>query len=97
MGTGTGNIQARTSGRFRQMYEQEKAAAFQHLHSPEGQQKYEQVMPALLVLCKAISRIRFQKAAHEAAVARIEQLDFQFPEYAMWALNKQFSKVEPAA
>lgn len=77
---------------LRKQYEQERAAAFQaYLTSAEGKKRYEQTHPTLLAFCKVTEPHRFYQAAHEAAIARIERLDFRFPEYSVWALTGQSS------
>ncbi len=75
---------------LRQHYQQEKAAAFEaFLKSEEGRQKYEQTYATLLAFYKVTEPHRSHEAAREATLARMERLDFQFPEYALWSLTGQ--------
>lgn len=75
---------------LRQCYEQEKANALQaYLHSPEGKHTYEQTYATLLELYKRTEPDRAREAAHEATLARIEKMDFLFPEYDKWKLTKK--------
>lgn len=59
----------------------------QYLASPAGRDRYQQTYGTLLELYKRTEPERFEEAAAEAALARIEKLDFQFPEYAAWAIG----------
>ena len=75
---------------FRGVYEQERQSALQvYLASAEGRQKYEQAFSPYLAFYKTTEPHRFQEAAHEATIARLERFDFRFPEYAVWALARQ--------
>ena len=74
---------------LRATYETERATAFQtYLASPEGQEKYKLAYPTLLVFYKVMEPERQHEAAHQATLARIERLDFLFPEYADWFQTK---------
>ncbi len=73
---------------LRGLYEQERNAALQaYLASAEGRQKYQQAYAPLLAYYGRTEPNRSREAAHEAALARIERLDFHFPDYAVWALT----------
>ncbi len=75
---------------IRRAYDQERAAALQDfLASAEGRQKYEKAFVPYQAFYKTTEPYRFKEAAHEAAVARLERFDFQFPDYAVWALTRQ--------
>ncbi len=75
---------------LRHTYEQERSAAFHaYVLSDEGQRQYEHSLGPLLELHKLTDPHRFYEAAREAALARIEQLHFKFPEYATWILGRQ--------
>lgn len=79
-----------TEQELRRTYNEERAAALRaFLASPEGRQKYEQTYPSLLAFCKVTEPHRASDAAREATIARIERLDFRFPEYSAWALSRQ--------
>jgi hypothetical protein len=74
----------------RRAYDGERAAALQaFLTSAEGRASYERTYAPLLGLYKVTEPHRSHEAAHEATLARIERLDFHFPEYAVWALTRQ--------
>ena len=82
---------------MRTLHEQERSVAFQaYLGSAEGRRKYEKAYKLLLAFYKVTDPHRFEKAANEAAIARIERLDFQFPEYAAWLLSKRNGVPESA-
>jgi hypothetical protein len=68
--------------------EARSTALREYLASEEGRKKYQQTNSMLLELYKRTEPNRYQQAAHEAAVARIEKLDFQFPEYAAWVFSQ---------
>jgi hypothetical protein len=75
---------------LRYVYEQERGAALQvFLASPEGRQKHQQAFNHLILFYQATDPYCARNAAHDAALERVERLDFQFPEYAIWALTKQ--------
>lgn len=83
---------------LRELYEQERAAALRgYLNSEEGRQKYEQAMGPYLAFYKTTEPHSFHQAAHEAAIARAEKLDFRFPEYAVWALTKRITGTQAGA
>lgn len=70
-------------------YEAARQASLQtYLASAEGRATYKQSYEALLELTKRTDLDRSHQAAHEAAMARIEKLNFQFPEYAVWILGQ---------
>jgi hypothetical protein len=71
---------------LRQQYEQERTASWKaFLASAEGRQKYEQAFQPLVAFYKVTEPHRFREAANEAALARLERLDFHFPDYSVWA------------
>jgi hypothetical protein len=75
---------------LRQQYDEERAASLRaYLASDEGREKYEQSYEVLLALYKVTEPHRFQQAAREAALSRLERLDFRFPEYAVWAGSRK--------
>jgi hypothetical protein len=83
---------------LRRVYEQEKAAAFQaFLAGDEGRRLYDRAYEPLLAFYTVTEPRRAHEAAREATVARIERLDFHFPEYAVWALSRQKAATERAA
>lgn len=70
---------------LRSTYDQERAAAFQEfVASPEGEGKYQATYPTLLVFYQATDPVRGHETAREATLARMERLDFQFPEFGEW-------------
>ena len=76
----------------RLLYEQERQSALEiFLASPEGRQKYEHAFAPLLAFYKVTEPHRSRDAAEEATIARIERVDFHFPDYAAWTLTKQAS------
>jgi hypothetical protein len=80
---------------MRHQYDQDRAEALRtYLASAEGRQKYKQAYPTLLAFHKAIDPNRCHKAAHEAAMQRIERVDFTFPEYEAWK-RKHDDQTEP--
>jgi hypothetical protein len=82
----------------RRIYEHERAVALKsYLASPEGQEKYNQAHPALLAFYKVTEPNRYRDAAHDAALARIERMDFRFPDYSVWTGTKHEAVAEPAA
>lgn len=75
---------------LRSLYDAERDAAFQtFLASPEGKAKYEQAFVPYLAFYKATDPHRSRESAHDAAVARVEKLDFTFPAYEAWALTRR--------
>jgi hypothetical protein len=77
---------------LRVLYDLERQAALQiFLASPEGRQKYEHAFAPLLAFYKVTEPHRPRDAAREAAIARLERVDFHFPDYAAWTLTKQAS------
>lgn len=73
------------------------AALRAYLASEDGQRNYRQTLGQLLELTKRTEPERYHQAAHEAAVARIEKLDFQFPDYAVWVLSQRDIAEKPAS
>ena len=70
----------------RSQYEEQRAAALQDfLASPEGRKKYDQALACYKAFYQATEPHRAHEAADEASLARLERLDFHFPEYAAWA------------
>lgn len=66
-------------------YDAAKAAAFRaYLTSPAGRQTYDRTFKTLLELYRRTEPDRPEAAAREAALRRIEQLDFRFPDFAEW-------------
>lgn len=81
---------------LRRVYEQERAAAFKdYLASAEGRAKYAQAIEPLRALYKVTEPRRFEKAAHDAAIDRMERLDFRFPEYDVWATTRHGAAETP--
>ena len=75
---------------LRRVYDEERQTALHtYLSSTEGRQKYDQTYTPLLAFHQASDPERYREAAHEATLARIEQFDFRFPDYAVWALTRQ--------
>lgn len=73
---------------LRRLYQDQRSTALRaFLDSPEARQKYNEAIPALLELSRCTEPKRHREAAHEAALARLERMDFHFPEYAVWALT----------
>lgn len=73
---------------LRRIYQDERSAALKaYLASPEGKQKYDEAFPALVELHRYTNPERYREAAREATLARIERMDFHFPEYAVWAIT----------
>jgi hypothetical protein len=74
---------------LRRCYDQERDAAFQSfLESPEGKQKHAQAFAHFFTLYQITEPHRAREAAQEATTDRLERLDFQFPEYPLWALTR---------
>jgi hypothetical protein len=83
---------------LRLLYKQERTAALQtYLDSPEGRQKYEEAYQPYLALCRIKELHRPHDAASEAAKARVERFDFEFPEFALWALGHREQAGQTAA
>jgi len=73
----------------RRLYDKHRAAALQtYLASEDGQRAYDRTYQPLLELTKLTEPASYCQAAHEATVARIDRLDFQFPDYASWTLKR---------
>ena len=84
------NASSQDEQELRRIYDEERQTALhEYLASPEGRQKYDQAYTPLLAFHRAIEPERCREAAHEATVARLEQLEFRFPDYAVWALTRQ--------
>jgi hypothetical protein len=80
---------AETEQAFLRRYDADRNASLRaYLASDAGRAKFKQTYDTLLELTKRTEPERYLEAAHEAAVARIEKLDFQFPEYPVWALTQ---------
>lgn len=83
---------------LRTAYEQERAAALQKfLQSEKGREQYQHAFPILLQLYERTEPHRPREAAHEVAVARIEQHHFQFLEYAVWVLTRREQGIDTGA
>lgn len=83
---GSGTTQEEQALRGR--YERERTAAFKtYLESTAGRANYERTFAALLGLHKVTDPHRAHERAKEATLARIERLDFRFPDYAVWVLK----------
>ncbi|MSQ97581.1 MAG: hypothetical protein EXR98_23930 [Gemmataceae bacterium] len=77
---------------LRRLYDQERQEALHaFLASPEGREKYDQAYACYKAFYQITEPHRFQKAADEAANARLERVDFCFPEYDSWVLTRQHS------
>lgn len=80
---------------MRTTYQLERAAALRdYLASPDGRKKYAHTHASLLALYRVTEPDRFREAAHDATVARMESVDFQFPPYAVWALTRKVGSVK---
>jgi len=74
---------------LRDRYERERAVALKaYLASHEGEQRYDQAHECYRAFYRIAEPHRVDQAAHDAAIARIERLDFQFPDYGVWVLGK---------
>jgi hypothetical protein len=86
----TGHATSADERTLRKAYDAERGAALAaFLASPEGKAKYERAYGPYLAFYKTTDPHRFQQAARDAAVARVETLDFQFPAYEAWALTRR--------
>jgi hypothetical protein len=73
----------------RRAYDDARAAALNaYLNSPEGRQKYEDAYTPLVALYRVTEPDRAHEAAREAAQARVEKLDFHFPDFAAWVAHR---------
>lgn len=73
-------------------YEKERQKALQmFISSPDGRQKYDQAFACYKAFYQTTEPHRAHEAADEATLARLERLDFRFPEYTEWTLTKQAS------
>ena len=80
------------------LYDQERAAALREfLASEEGRLKYEQAFEPYLAFYKATDPHRYREEANGAAIARVERLDFKFPEYDLWSLTCRYESAKKAA
>ena len=78
-------------------YDAARAAAFQaYLTSPAGRETYDRTFKTLLELYRRTEPERPQAAAREAALRRIEQVDFRFPAFAEWQPTTQPTRNRPA-
>jgi hypothetical protein len=83
---------------LRAVYQQQRAEALEaFLRSEAGRQTYDEAYRALVVLYQAKEPDRYQAAAREAALERVERFDFLFPEFATWAMQTKGSTEETAA
>lgn len=79
-----------------QRYQDERATALQsYLASAEGKAKYEHARACYRALYRLTDPDRMEEAAHEAAVARIDRLDFAFPDFARWVMAMGQSDAKP--
>jgi hypothetical protein len=70
------------------VYDKEKAAAFQtYLKTDAGKAAYRKTFDTLLELKKRTDPHRASDAAREETLARIEKVDFAFPDFADWAME----------
>ncbi|MDB5387334.1 MAG: hypothetical protein JWM11_2980 [Planctomycetaceae bacterium] len=89
---------AKTEQECLRRYNEARTAGLRaYLASDEGRAKFKQTYESLLELTKRTEPERYQQAAHDATVARIEKLDFQFPEYAVWVLSQENAKEKSTA
>ncbi len=84
------NSSSKDEQELRRQFDEERQAALQtFISSPEGRQKYDEAYTPLLAFHRAIDPERCREAAHEATLARLEKMEFRFPDYAVWALTPQ--------
>ena len=71
---------------LRRRYDQERSSAFQaFMSSPQGRRQFEIAIVPYLTLFEKTEPHRFRQAARDAAIARLERVDFQFPDFSTWA------------
>ena len=79
-------------------YDQARTLAFQEFcRSEEGSAVYKKTFPILLTFHKHTDPHSAHAAAHQATLARMEQHDFQFLEFAQWLLDRQGISTNEAA
>ena len=75
---------------IRPEYQQERDVAWQaFLASDEGRTKYEAAFKPYVAFYKITEPHRFQRAAHEATLARLKAHEFRFPDYDAWELTRR--------
>lgn len=83
---------------LRHEYDRERKSALNsYLASVEGRRRYRETYPTLVAFYKATEPQRFHKVAHEAALARIERMDFRFPEFETWSAGRRIMPSRPVA
>lgn len=69
----------------RRAYEQARASAFQDfLNSPDGRARFAETLAPLLILHQATNPDRARESAQAAARARVQAMDFRFPDFTEW-------------
>ena len=75
---------------LRNEYDHARTLAFQEFsRSAEGSQIYDQTFPSLWNFHKHTDPLAPHEAARQATLARRERQNFQFPEFAIWVLERQ--------
>ncbi len=75
---------------LRDRYEEERSAALQaYLRTPEGRQQFDAAYHPYLAFYKAVDPTRFEAAAKDAAIGKVEREHFEFPDFGVWLLQKQ--------
>ena len=83
---------------MRDEYERVRAEAFANFRdSPEGQQAFDKTYPILLEFHRVHHPGNAYEAARQATLVRLERTHFQFPDFAMWALNRGQSDASSTA
>jgi hypothetical protein len=73
---------------LRERYMKDRADALRsYVASTDGRTKYDQYLSSFIPLHRVTDPHQAEQKAREAALARIERLDFQFPEYPTWVLR----------
>ena len=75
---------------LRQQYQAEYSTALQaYLATSEGRTHFEAYHPTFLMFYRTVEPDRFEVAARDAAINKIEREHFQFPDFGVWLLQQR--------
>ncbi len=75
---------------LRQKYQMERSIALQaYLATPEGRSYFQTYHPTFLTFYRTVEPDRFETAARDATIGKIEREHFQFPDFGVWLLQQR--------
>lgn len=82
----------------RDEYNRARAKAFEeYRRSADGAKIYDETFPILLALHKVTDPHRHVEAARQATLSRMERVNFDFPEFAVWIASRSGINADQAA